>query len=56
VVPRDGEQIHPDQLISDCAGRLPRYMVPKAIEVLEELPKTSSGKVDYPALRTREGV
>jgi acyl-coenzyme A synthetase/AMP-(fatty) acid ligase len=24
--------------------------------VLNELPKTSSGKVDYPALRRREGL
>jgi len=31
-------------------------MVPKFIEVLAEMPKTSSGKVDYPALRRREGL
>jgi len=30
-------------------------MLPKTIEVLEHLPKTSSGKVDYPALRRRTG-
>ena len=54
VVPRDGEQIDQAQLISQCAERLPRYMLPKSIEVLDELPKTSSGKVDYPALRRRE--
>jgi acyl-CoA synthetase (AMP-forming)/AMP-acid ligase II len=29
-------------------------MLPKSIEILDELPKTSSGKVDYPALRRRE--
>jgi acyl-coenzyme A synthetase/AMP-(fatty) acid ligase len=29
-------------------------MVPKDIEVLEALPATTSGKVDYPALRRRE--
>jgi acyl-CoA ligase (AMP-forming) (exosortase A-associated) len=56
VVPRDGARIRTDQLISQCAERLPRYMLPKIIEVLEELPKTSSGKVDYPALRKREGL
>lgn len=56
VVPRDGEQFLADQLIGQCAERLPRYMLPKTIEVLEELPKTSSGKVDYPALRKREGL
>ncbi|SRR5216684_1743475 len=56
VVLRDGERIQADQLISECAERLPRYMLPKIVEVLEELPKTSSGKVDYPALRRREGL
>jgi acyl-CoA synthetase (AMP-forming)/AMP-acid ligase II len=55
VVPRDGEPIDTDALLGVCAEKMPRYMVPKAIEVLAELPKTSSGKVDYPALRRREG-
>ncbi len=56
VVPRDGEIVDPAALIEFCAGRMPRYMVPASIEVLDELPKTSSGKVDYPALRRREGL
>jgi acyl-CoA ligase (AMP-forming) (exosortase A-associated) len=56
VVPRDGEPVDAGLLISECAERLPRYMLPKTVEVLDELPKTSSGKVDYPALRKREGL
>ena len=31
-------------------------MVPRAIEVVESLPKTSSGKVDYPAIRRAQGI
>ena len=31
-------------------------MVPKTVEWLDEMPKTVSGKVDYPALRRREGL
>jgi acyl-coenzyme A synthetase/AMP-(fatty) acid ligase len=31
-------------------------MVPKAVEILEELPKMSNGKVNYVALRQREGI
>jgi acyl-coenzyme A synthetase/AMP-(fatty) acid ligase len=31
-------------------------MVPKSIEFIDELPKTTSGKVDYPALRRRQGL
>jgi acyl-CoA ligase (AMP-forming) (exosortase A-associated) len=56
VVLRDGEAVNSEELIDYCAERLPRYMVPKAVEILSELPKTTSGKVDYPALRRREGL
>jgi len=56
VVPRDGLGPDTEALMGYCAEKLPRYMVPKTFEVLSELPKTSSGKVDYPALRRREGL
>jgi acyl-CoA ligase (AMP-forming) (exosortase A-associated) len=56
VVARDGAQVDAPVLIEFCAGKLPRYMVPAAVEVLDEMPKTSSGKVDYPALRARESA
>ena len=56
VVPRDSEPLDTEALLAICAEKMPRYMVPKTIEVLSEMPKTSSGKVDYPALRRREGL
>jgi acyl-coenzyme A synthetase/AMP-(fatty) acid ligase len=56
VVPRDGEALNAETLLAFCAERMPRYMVPKALEVLDALPKTTSGKVDYPALRRLEGL
>jgi acyl-CoA ligase (AMP-forming) (exosortase A-associated) len=56
VVPRDGEAVDTTLLSTFCEDRLPRYMVPRFFEVLEALPLTSSGKVDYPALRRREGL
>jgi acyl-CoA ligase (AMP-forming) (exosortase A-associated) len=56
VAPKDGETLDSEALLAACAEKLPRYMRPKFIEVLSELPKTSSGKVDYPALRRREGL
>ncbi|HEY2547623.1 MAG TPA: acyl-CoA ligase (AMP-forming), exosortase A system-associated [Candidatus Acidoferrum sp.] len=56
VVPKDGAPLETDALLAICAEKMPRYMVPKFMEVLSELPKTSSGKVDYPALRCREGL
>lgn len=54
VVPRDGESLKPEELLGFCASRMPRHMVPKFVEVLERLPKTTSGKVDYPTLRQRQ--
>jgi acyl-CoA ligase (AMP-forming) (exosortase A-associated) len=56
VVPRDGEVLNADTLLELCAEKMPRFMLPKSVEVLGDLPKTSSGKVDYPALRKREGL
>ena len=33
-----------------CSDKLPKYMIPEIIEFKSELPKTSTGKVDKPAL------
>jgi L-proline---[L-prolyl-carrier protein] ligase len=33
-----------------CRERLPRYMLPESIQVVDGLPKTSTGKIDRPAL------
>jgi acyl-CoA ligase (AMP-forming) (exosortase A-associated) len=51
VVAKENEPPDPAAIIDFCAANLPRHMVPKALEYLNELPLTSSGKVNYPALR-----
>src|SRR5262249_7504571 len=56
VVPIEGRPLDAASLQAHCAERMPHYMVPKGIDVLEDLPKTSSGKVDYPALRRLKGL
>lgn len=56
VASSDGEPLDKDSLLAFCSEKMPRYMVPKFIEVMDELPKTSSGKVDYTSLRRREGL
>jgi acyl-CoA synthetase (AMP-forming)/AMP-acid ligase II len=38
-------------VLADCTAKMPRHMVPKEIHFVTELPMTSSGKVNYPALR-----
>ena len=56
VVLSNGNRLDTEALLAYCAEHMPRYMVPKVVEVIDEMPKTSSGKVDYPALRRREGL
>jgi acyl-CoA ligase (AMP-forming) (exosortase A-associated) len=56
VVPSEGVAVDHDALLAFCAAKIPRHMVPKTVEILQALPKTSSGKIDYPALRCREGL
>jgi amino acid adenylation domain-containing protein len=35
-----------DDVVSHCAGSLPRYMVPEAVSFRDALPLTTSGKID----------
>jgi acyl-CoA ligase (AMP-forming) (exosortase A-associated) len=56
VVAKNGHGVDTAELLAFCATKMPRHMVPKSVEVLEELPKMPNGKVDYVALRCREGL
>jgi acyl-CoA ligase (AMP-forming) (exosortase A-associated) len=56
VVPKDGVTFDAEALVAFCGKQLPRHMVPKKMEAMDRLPKTPTGKVDYPGLRRREGV
>ncbi len=55
VVPRDGETVTAQELRAFLRERLPDYMVPASLAVLETLPLTSNGKVDRAALPDPEG-
>lgn len=51
VLKEGAKQPQSGEVLAACAARLPRHMVPKDFIILESLPLTASGKVDYPALK-----
>jgi len=55
IVPADPDRITLPDVKVYCAGKLPGYMVPESFEFLDELPKTSTGKVDRTRLAAASG-
>ena len=51
VVPAANQKVEPAQLRQALAARLPHYMVPAHFEIVAELPRLTSGKIDQNALR-----
>jgi acyl-CoA synthetase (AMP-forming)/AMP-acid ligase II len=51
AIPEENAELDSADILVKCAGALPRHMVPKRMEIVSELPMTSSGKVNYPLLR-----
>jgi fatty-acyl-CoA synthase len=46
VQPRAGAAVEPAALTAFLGGRLAKYKIPKAVRVLDELPRMGSGKID----------
>ena len=42
-----------EMILARCAEMLPEYMVPTRLHFIDEVPFTTSGKVDMKALRAR---
>jgi crotonobetaine/carnitine-CoA ligase len=55
VVLRPGENIDAPALYEHCREEMPRYMVPRYIRFMEDLPKTETHRVKKPVLQS-EGV
>jgi fatty-acyl-CoA synthase len=54
VVLAEGQTATPEELIEHVKGRIARFKAPKAVELVERLPKTSTGKVQKFELREKE--
>jgi crotonobetaine/carnitine-CoA ligase len=55
VVPKPGMTVDPAELVEFLEGRVPRFMVPRYVEVLGELPRTPTQKIRKAELR-RSGI
>ena len=51
VVSREGMTVDPDELREYLRGRVPSFMVPDLVEVVDALPKTPTGKIQKHLLR-----
>jgi long-chain acyl-CoA synthetase len=55
VVLRKAVPATEQELIAHCSALLAKYKVPQAIRIVDQLPKTTVGKVDRKALKTASG-
>ena len=50
---REHAQVVPAELAAFCESRLPKFAIPRYIDLLPELPRTENGKVQKYKLRER---
>jgi acyl-CoA synthetase (AMP-forming)/AMP-acid ligase II len=53
VVARPGATVDPDAVIAWSREEMANYKVPRAVEVIDEIPVNATGKVEKDALRAR---
>src|SRR5207249_3161107 len=46
LVPQPGRTVDPADVIAHCSAGMARYMVPRYVEILDELPLTPTEKVE----------
>ncbi len=53
IIPRAGHALDVAELWAYCDGRLPKFAVPRYVDVVDDLPRTANGKVRKFVLRER---
>jgi 2-aminobenzoate-CoA ligase len=56
VVLRPGESVSQDELIAFCKGKIATYKLPREVVIVDELPRTPTGKLLRRVLRQKEPV
>lgn len=51
AVARPGAEVTPDRVLAACRQHLPKYMVPRSVHILDQLPVNANGKIAKPQLR-----
>ena len=47
-----GTDVDQEALLEHCARELPRHMLPRSIELVDSLPRSPNGKIDYRSLKS----
>ncbi len=51
IIPREGMQIDPQEIVDFCVGEIANFKVPRYVEGVEDFPMTQSGKIQKYRLR-----
>ncbi|MDH3306264.1 MAG: acyl--CoA ligase family protein [Acidimicrobiia bacterium] len=54
VVLKPGAEVRPEEIIAHVKAKIARFKAPDAVEIVDQLPKTSTGKIQKYVLRERE--
>lgn len=52
IVVSSSDTLNQDDILNFCAGKLAKFKIPKYVELVKEIPKTESGKIDRKSLRS----
>ena len=56
VVPRSGASVKPEEIIEWARGKMAAFKVPRIVQLVEQLPKTATGKILWRELQEKERV
>ena len=54
VVPRSGASVSPEEIIEWARGKMAAFKVPRIVQLVEQLPKTATGKILWRELQEQE--